>query len=234
MYTVKRLNRQEWAVMRDGEIVEGLNAIGGYKEIYPTCEVAHKQANYLNCRRGSKMQKLNTSQSGMFNETSEDLPLFSGQDYGPADKGKFVARESWIQMGLPEGSFNEDYADTVTDPSYDPTFEEVEAMQITRDQHPDDTAFDDDPEPLTHAEANHIAAQQSDARIRKGVRVTVMVDGFLKYRGTCISANPNRAYAGAPDEYDIELDDDNFGYVYAKFADFPNGLDVLEETQGQI
>jgi hypothetical protein len=36
----------------------------------------------------------------MFSETSEDLPLFSGQDYGPQDKGPFVPKEVHTQGSL--------------------------------------------------------------------------------------------------------------------------------------
>ena len=39
-------------------------------------------------------------QSNMFSQTSEDLPLFSGQDYGPEDKGSFKPVEQWTQDSL--------------------------------------------------------------------------------------------------------------------------------------
>jgi hypothetical protein len=221
-------------VDESGKVAVALYALGDYKEIYSSCEVAHKQANYLNCRRGSKMQPLNTLQSGMFNETSEDLPLFSGQDYGPEDKGPFNPPEVNLQgslldmrpsmsvqeaadrinnraKGLPPAGFNEDYGDTTVEPGKLRPNREADLKEIFE----------------------AVAENASSQRIRKGVRVCVMVDGYLKYRGTCISANPNRAYAGAPDEYDIELDDDNFGYIYAKFEDYPNGIEVQEEVQGQ-
>ena len=71
--------------------------------------------------------------------------------------------------------------------------------------------------------------EQALPRIRKGVRVMVLIDGHLAYRGTVIRAMENRLYTGAPIQWNIELDDDNFGPVSAKYADFPNGIEVQPE-----